>query len=609
MNAFTQQPETGDSQNPAMLRFNRTTLPILYLITLINGFNYVLRGRIFLDAGFYLHAARSVTEGLIPYRDFFFVQGPVYPYIYGWFLAPFGHSVVSARFLSLIFAMLTLELVRRLARHWGGDAGGWLAVFCLTAASPHMYYFTAVKLYALTGCLITAVFVILAARHIPPGFRYSGAAVLTIAAAATRLTLVPAVPIILVYILWDSKRSTGKIAWLSLVWTAIAGLALSVPFLMVAGDSVLYYLLKIHTSAEAGQFIFGFGKQIRVLIKLALIYLPVTLTLGVSAILYLKFRHRLKCDGLALCTVLAILAVTAAHLKANWFSPGYQSILMPLTAALAGGLAGPSVFRSLSRNRLFLLALLVLLFLPGFFAGGKNIWPGDSVTVPEYLDSVGEYLRDIVPENGTIAGCNALFAIEADRPVAPPFGGAPFTFTPNWDDERCARYNGINTAMFIRALDKKTYAALIFQDDSFTMGSPGFFPVPESEQTKIFEAINRNYKTVITFPNIGNGEIDMNIYLPVEGGILPFDSAQGDKHQGLAQGDKHQGLAQGDKHQGLARGDKHQGLAQGDKHQGLAQGDKHQGFAQGDKHQGLAQGDKHQSFTQDDPTVNMESQE
>ena len=34
------------------------------------------------DEGWYLYAARLVGEGKLPYRDFFFTQGPVLPFIY-----------------------------------------------------------------------------------------------------------------------------------------------------------------------------------------------------------------------------------------------------------------------------------------------------------------------------------------------------------------------------------------------------------------------------------------------------------------------------------------------------------------------------------------------
>src|SRR5260370_42211234 len=52
------------------------------------------------DEGFYLMASRLVFEHRVPYRDFFFTQMPLLPYIYGLWMRAIGTSWVSARKLS-----------------------------------------------------------------------------------------------------------------------------------------------------------------------------------------------------------------------------------------------------------------------------------------------------------------------------------------------------------------------------------------------------------------------------------------------------------------------------------------------------------------------------
>ena len=39
------------------------------------------------DEGWYLYAAQMVQSGKLPYRDFFYTQGPAMPFVYS-FLAP-----------------------------------------------------------------------------------------------------------------------------------------------------------------------------------------------------------------------------------------------------------------------------------------------------------------------------------------------------------------------------------------------------------------------------------------------------------------------------------------------------------------------------------------
>jgi hypothetical protein len=53
------------------------------------GFAAVWFGALNQDEGWYLYAAQSVCEGKMPYRDFFYTQGPVMPYVYSVF-APIG---------------------------------------------------------------------------------------------------------------------------------------------------------------------------------------------------------------------------------------------------------------------------------------------------------------------------------------------------------------------------------------------------------------------------------------------------------------------------------------------------------------------------------------
>ena len=37
------------------------------------------------DEGWYLYAANLVAEGKVPYRDFFYTQGPLLPFVYSAF--------------------------------------------------------------------------------------------------------------------------------------------------------------------------------------------------------------------------------------------------------------------------------------------------------------------------------------------------------------------------------------------------------------------------------------------------------------------------------------------------------------------------------------------
>ena len=50
------------------------------------------------DEGWYLYAANLVAEGEVPYRDFFYTQGPVMPVVYAAFANVWRHwGILGAR--------------------------------------------------------------------------------------------------------------------------------------------------------------------------------------------------------------------------------------------------------------------------------------------------------------------------------------------------------------------------------------------------------------------------------------------------------------------------------------------------------------------------------
>lgn len=74
------------------------------------------------DEGFYLLAAKSVFHGKLLYRDFFYTQMPLLPYIYGLWLKIAGETWNSGRMLSSLLASLLGCLlyvhVTRVTRSW-----------------------------------------------------------------------------------------------------------------------------------------------------------------------------------------------------------------------------------------------------------------------------------------------------------------------------------------------------------------------------------------------------------------------------------------------------------------------------------------------------------
>ena len=103
------------------------------------------------DEGVYAYASRLALHGHVPYRDFFYEQMPLLPYVYGAWIGVFGESWYAARSLSALAAAATGAL---LYLHVERRLGGWpaLAAIGLYALSGLVFgYVTIVKTFALAS--------------------------------------------------------------------------------------------------------------------------------------------------------------------------------------------------------------------------------------------------------------------------------------------------------------------------------------------------------------------------------------------------------------------------------------------------------------------------
>src|SRR5207237_124563 len=99
------------------------------------------------DEGVYAYASRLALHGHVPYRDFFYEQMPLLPYVYGAWIGVLGGSWYTIRSLSALLgiatgALLSLSAARRgRTRGAVGLAAAFVPTFVLLAPSPHAFVF------------------------------------------------------------------------------------------------------------------------------------------------------------------------------------------------------------------------------------------------------------------------------------------------------------------------------------------------------------------------------------------------------------------------------------------------------------------------------------
>jgi hypothetical protein len=201
---------------------------------LVSGFT-LLRGIDPFDEGLVLQAARRVSQGQVPYRDFLWSYGPAQPYLLAGLFKLLGTSLVPWRVLWMLAnagtAVVAFVLVRRRAGA-GWAIAAWLAVACAMAQPRSANPFTFALLAALGAVLA-------AAGDAPVRSRAVRAGILVAVAAAFRLDFaLYGLAAVLAMLALETRRLRP------LALCAAVGLGLSLlvylPFAIVDGPGSLY---------------------------------------------------------------------------------------------------------------------------------------------------------------------------------------------------------------------------------------------------------------------------------------------------------------------------------------------------------------------------------
>ncbi|MBO5940578.1 MAG: hypothetical protein J6R18_05230, partial [Kiritimatiellae bacterium] len=170
------------------------------------------------DEGWYLYAARLVGEGQVPYRDFFFTQGPVLPYVYSVFPI---RGLLSGRLVTLGFSVFSILVAVAYARSLVAPNrrnAVSLAVFAMLACNLYHMYFTSMpKTYALGS-----LFVMLGFLFLRKGFVFLSAMSFAFA-SGTRISLVLILGVVGVGLLLTQFR---QLHWLRFGLGGVFGLFL-----------------------------------------------------------------------------------------------------------------------------------------------------------------------------------------------------------------------------------------------------------------------------------------------------------------------------------------------------------------------------------------------
>jgi len=117
------------------------------------------------DPGVHALAARFITEGYVPYRDFVQVHPPLYDFVLAGVYKVFGYEFLYGAYLSVCLSLVSLVLVYLLGRRLYSHRIGTIAAL-LFAVEPMMVYFGRRCVQEALGLLLVLTAATLAVRYL-----------------------------------------------------------------------------------------------------------------------------------------------------------------------------------------------------------------------------------------------------------------------------------------------------------------------------------------------------------------------------------------------------------------------------------------------------------
>lgn len=484
------------------------------------------------DEGWYLYAAGRVAQGEMPFIDFAFTQGPVFPLFYA-----LGHPLVEiwgvagGRFftavLGLCTALVAAGCVRRLVRPEASSVA-MLSVFSLiTLNTYHSYFTTVVKTYALGGLWLALAFWLLTFREGRRGlWAAAGAGVAFSLAAGTRISAVVFLPLGLIWLVVNRASRPG--AWLAFgIASGLACGSIFLPFLWANPEAVWFGLWDYHTARAVGGNAFTWWiYRGAFLSRVAQGYL-VLLALWIWVLAVGRTRATGWTEpaaerwGLPVLLWAGVLTLTAVHGLTPVPYDDYQAVLAPVLAVVLTVAACRRIETETGLQRLAVTVVLVSILVAGaspinqeWFSGGRDrIWWKIKERTP--LQGLRIAASAILPRAGAdelLLTQDTYLAVETGLTVPRGMELGPFCYYPDWSDERARRCHVLNRSGMENLLRTTSASVAAFSGYGLAIRSPEILPLADEEQTRLRTLLQERFRPVWRLADFGQASTELTIY-------------------------------------------------------------------------------------------------
>ncbi len=508
------------------------------------------------DEGWYLYAAQLVHDGKLPYRDFFFTQGPTMPFVYSvlspvWHLAGSPlHGLLGGRVVTLLLGlaatMAAVALVRRIVPEDRRDLAG-LAVFAVLGCNIYHLYFTTIpKTYALGGLFVMAGFLLLvcglksAAPISGPGGCSSSAAPrwarvtclfasgMSLAfASGTRISLILILPVAGLLLLACFREFRWSFLWFGI--GGAVGLFLTYGLFALDPQSLRALVAAQGYHAARGGFdpFFAIGSVSRLMRGYAALCV-----LGVAALcLARSSRQSVAADAaghFALWTLgLGFAAVFLLQISAPFPYDDYQVPIMGMLAVVVcawfakSRSSGPQVH--VRAGMFAVLAACGLSFVSPLLQewathAQDRFWSQKKdMTELAKLRKMGMEIECLDPGGTMLLTQDLYLAIETGRNVPQGLEMGPFCYFPDWPTDKARALHVMNRELMAQLLESAPCTLAACSGYAFAIAAPSCRETPFDEQKKYFGLLKKNYELADAEPKFGQNATTLLVLKRKEG--------------------------------------------------------------------------------------------
>jgi hypothetical protein len=434
--AQTPAGPAGSASQAKSRRWFAVGLAVAISLHLASATFHILFGGLNVDEGFYGVAARAITQGALPYRDFGYSQPPVLPFVNGAVMRLIGFGLVQQRSVNGLWGALALGLCAWLAARRTRPWVGLLMALAFSLWPPWMYFIHLGKAYALTSLAAAAAAWVFLERPRRSLLFLSALAALGI---GCRLASAP-----YFLVLWLAALCDGGLPSLREALRAVAQLLgflaiVFLPFWLLARESMTFWVFQFHAlSLQHRDWYLGWTEiflhttacWIGLLVLLAVTLAKTTLRpwprrpaiLAAAAVLALA-TNLIPKGALAEYSVpfllplaLAIILVVADFARAWSLSRRVVLVAALMATQLGANPIGNIIHTATLRGSA--LSLCLPLAAPDYDFG-----------LPKRSARIRALVERLLPPGQFLIGPNLIPALETNRPVPRNLFMGPFSVT------------------------------------------------------------------------------------------------------------------------------------------------------------------------------------